>query len=377
MKKLLSKNKILAISIIIIFGLLSVLSSKEIIKPIEELDTPNSIGWDIEGCSGGNVQYSIPINAYEYKDNRKSGVKVVTGTGINLSDTRIDRQRGSNKIFILGTERANIISEAAARNGINYIISVLFGNPFINDNHINMVCSGKAKEVMDFQSKAELSPGEYLEGLIENMQYYSFYSDNYNAIDVVARLKAEGRGICLPYINISNGKLLIDGMALFKADKMIGKIGIKDAMILNILREDSVRGALALTESSKENIGFEAVSKRKVKCNKDKDTGKYQFTIDIGLKGTITANTMYDKLLEDPKVQDHFKMDMEKELEEKCTDFIGKMQKEYKTDFLELGRVAAAKYGRQKEKDWDKVVSDSEIKVNIKVKVILLNRGQY
>lgn len=345
-------------------------------KSVEELDTPNSIGWDIEGCSGGNVQYSIPINVYEYKDYKKSGVKVITGTGINLEDTRIDRQRRSNNTFLVGTERANIISEETARYGIDYLVNLLYSNPLINDNHINVVYSGKAKEVMQYQSNGGLSPGEYLEGLIDNMQYYCFYSDNYNGIDVVTRLKAEGRNFCLPYINISQGKLQVDGMALFKGDKMIEKIDIKDAMTLNLLKENNVRGALSLTKNSKENIGFEAVSKRKVKCNKDKKTGKYDYTINIDLKGTITANTLYKDISKDPKVQEQFQKDMEKDVEGRCMDFIGKMKKEYKTDLLELGRISAAKYGRLKEKDWDEIVCDSDIKVNVNVKVTLLNRGE-
>lgn len=377
MEKLVTSKQKITIGFIILCIIIALFSHTEIVKPIEELNTPNAIGWDIEGCSGGNVEYSIPINAYQYKGYQKSGVIVLTGTGINLSDTRIDRQRRSNKIFLLGTERANIISEATARYGINYLTNVLYSNPLINDNHIDMVCAGKAKDIMEFQSQAELSPGEYLEGLIENMQYYSFYSNNYNEIDVVTRLKAEGRNLCLPYLAIKEGKLQIDGMALFKKDKMIDKIDIKDAMTLNLLKEDNVRGALAITKNSKESIGFEAESKRKVKCKKDKKTGRYEFEINIGLRGVVTGNTLYKDLLKDPKVLDEFRKDMDKEVETRCQGFVEKMQKEYKTDLLELGRVGAAKYGRLKEKDWDEIVSNSDIKVHAEVKVILLNRGEY
>ena len=53
------------------------------------------------------------------------------------------------------------------------------------------------------------------------------------------------------------------------------------------------------------------------------------------------------------------------------------MKNEYKVDCLQLGWVAAAKYGRDTGVDWDEVVSNSDIKVNVKVNVDKVGRGQY
>ena len=377
MKKIISRNQKIVIAAIGIIIMLVLFSTKDFSKPLEELDIPNCIGWDIEKEVDNNIRYTIPINVFIYKNYTQSGTVVHSGSGKDLAETRIDRQRRSNKIFLLGTERVNIISEKTARYGIEQLDNILFSNPLINDNHITIVCEGKAEDIMKYQSKEYSSPGEYLEGLVENMQNYSFYSENYKAIDIMVRQKAEGRSISLPYVLINDGKLQIEGMAIFKKDKMIGRLNIKDAAILNILKEDGVRGALSIDDSSNNSISYEAVTKKKVKCVKNKDTGKYEYTINIEFNGNIESNTLYKDLLTKPKVQEKFQEDMENDIENKCNRFIEKMQKEYKTDLLELGRFSAAKYGRNKEKDWDEVVSNSKIKVIAEVKIKLLNRSEY
>ena len=53
------------------------------------------------------------------------------------------------------------------------------------------------------------------------------------------------------------------------------------------------------------------------------------------------------------------------------------MQHEYKVDCLELDREAAAAFGRNPKTDWDNIVCNSDIIVNVKVKVDNLRRGQF
>ncbi len=57
--------------------------------------------------------------------------------------------------------------------------------------------------------------------------------------------------------------------------------------------------------------------------------------------------------------------------------FINKMQNEYKVDVLNLGSVAAAKYGRNTGVNWDDVVSNSEIELDINMRLIRGARGTF
>ncbi|MCS4470495.1 hypothetical protein JQ032_12725 [Clostridium botulinum] len=53
------------------------------------------------------------------------------------------------------------------------------------------------------------------------------------------------------------------------------------------------------------------------------------------------------------------------------------MQNEYKVDALNLGSVAAAKYGRNTGVDWNQIVSDSEIELDINMRLIRGGRGTF
>ena len=86
---------------------------------------------------------------------------------------------------------------------------------------------------------------------------------------------------------------------------------------------------------------------------------------------------MYEGLDKDPKVLKKLEEDLALKLKEMCNEFINKMQQEYGRDFLELGWIGAAKFGRGKGTNWDEAVSKAKIEVNTKVEIGRLGRGKY
>jgi hypothetical protein len=165
-------------------------------------------------------------------------------------------------------------------------------------------------------------------------------------------------------------------MAIFSNDKMVGFVDTQKSKTLNMLKNNNAHGTLSLQKNSKEYIDFNAmVGKRKVKCYKHGD--KYSFIIDLKFTGTVINNEMYVGMMEDINKTKEFEKDMEKKIKKECDDFIRVMKSDYKIDCLELGREAAAKYGRQKHIDWNEVISSADIKVNVEVKADLQGRGDY
>lgn len=76
-------------------------------------------------------------------------------------------------------------------------------------------------------------------------------------------------------------------------------------------------------------------------------------------------------------MQKKFIKDMEDSTKKMCEDFLQKSKARWNTDFLGLGKFAVAKYGRHSGVDWNKVVPESDIYVNVKVKVQGQGRGDY
>ena len=179
----------------------------------------------------------------------------------------------------------------------------------------------------------------------------------------------------MPYIEKTDKGIEITGMALFKKDKMVTKINIDELKIMNMLKENDVKGILTIQKNANEYINYYATSKRKIFCTKE--GSKYKFTINIDLKGDIIADTLYKNLQDSPKKDAEFNKKMAEEVKKKCYDFIAKMKNQYKVDCLDLGQVAAAKYGRQTGVDWNSIVCNSQIEVNVKVKIQKTGRGDY
>jgi Ger(x)C family germination protein len=346
--------------------------------PIENLGIISGIGMDINYTSPEAVEYGAPISVYSYIQNAATTNIVHTGVGSTLQKAQENRQLKFNKKFLMGLEKVVVISEAAATYSIRPRLEIFFTSPNINDTSLTAICKGTSEDMLKLNIKGYPSSSDYIEGMIRHATNLNFFSDNYKVMDMYVRVDAEGRSLVLPYIEVHDNTPMITGMALFDKDKMKVKIEINDIKPLNLLRENNVRGNLNLQKNPDEYIDFYCTSKRKVKC--EKINNKYNFSVDLSIIGNVVENSLYVNMQSDSKVKEKFEKDMAKATEKMCMDFIAKMQSQYKLDAIELGRVAAATFGRGTGINWNEIICNPDltnIKVNVKVKVDNMGRGDY
>ncbi|MGH4123286.1 MAG: Ger(x)C family spore germination protein [Clostridium sp.] len=357
------------------------------VTPMEQLNIAASFGYDIVRELNGNVQYSIPFTIYDFKKKEKEssrriaekaeiteqGSTNVKSKAGSIGETREQRQLNSSKPIIIGTEKIAIISSDSAKYGIKDIINILFANAKTNDRGVFSICKGKAEDIMRFNVEGYPSSADYMSGIIGNAARYNFLYNNYTLLNIYVALESEGENLVLPYQEIKDEKISITGMALFKGDKMAYVLPMNEGKIMNMLREKTGKGILSLQEDPAKYISYDAVVKRKVKCNKKE--GKYEFSIELDFKGDIINNTLYKDMKKENESE--FEELMEKKIENMCYGFLDKMKNVYKIDCLNLGMVAAAKYGRETGVDWNEEVCNADIKVNVVVKIDKIGIGQY
>lgn len=341
---------------------------------IENLEIPVGVGTDIKK-SPVNTIYDVPILTYTFEEGNKVTSSLIHGEASTIGETREDRQLKSSKRFLLGLNRLFVFSEETARNGIKPFIDICFNNPEINDKAVCIICKGTASHILEYKPKGYNSSVEYIEGMVKNLRQFNFFPMEYSIIDIILRMDAEGRTALLPYVEIDNEGLKTTGLAIFDKDKMVAKTNMEETRIINILKENNVKGTLTLKQNSKQYINFYATSKRKIKCSKE--NGKYKFIINLKINGDIINNELYKNMYQSKDKVKKFENDMNIYVEKLCNSSINTIKNEYKIDVLDLGRVAAAKYGKNKNIDWNKVVSNSDIKVNVSVKVANEGRGDY
>lgn len=366
--------KFLGIIIIIVF--LSYYARQgEVVRSSEDLAMPIGIGYDLKGKSGDEVIYSIPVSYYTFGIDGEVKNTVRIGEGSFVLETRSDRQRKVDKKFFQGLEKVYIFGEEVAKDGISNIIEGLFNSPVINDHGLVTVCKGKSKDMLEYNKEGAISSSDFIEGLIKNLRFSYFFSDDFKMTDIFVKSLGEGRRIVLPYIEITNEGIIATALAVFKKDRMVLKLDLNDAKIMNLLSDTKGSGELTLADSTYKFISASGKPKRKVYINKEED--KYKFLINLTVNLEVVYNRQEVDIFESSQALKLFKDRMSKEIEKQGKEFIDKMQNVYKLDLLELGRIAAAKYDRRTGVDWDEVVSNSQIDLNVNVIVSKQGKGNY
>lgn len=368
------KSKKYLLLTIIIIGSIFYFQSGVTYVPAEELSILSVIGMDITEDGNGNKTYSVPIALYNFNTSPKITSFVITGKGDTLGETRESRQLKLDKKLLLGLEKVVLASEETARYGIEPWLDILFSNPNVNDTGYFVVCKGKTEDMMNLKINGYPSSGDYIEGIVRHSTEQSFFPKKYELMDVYHSLVSEGKNISAPYIEVVDNLPMITGLALFDKDKMVRKIDLKESKAMNLLRDNNVRGTITIEDNPQKYVDVYVTSKRKVRVSREGD--KYAFNIDINMDGYILSNLVYESPNQDPKILKNIGSGVEREVKEITEEFIEKMQNEYKIDCLNLGSYAAAKFGRRMGMDWNEVVSNADINVNVKAKIDIRSRGQ-
>ena len=340
---------------------------------VENMAVIVGIGYDVQH-EGSHIIYDIPFLTYTFEGKDKIMTRVVSGKSISLGETRETRQVKSGRSITLGLSKLFVFSQDTAQLGLKNALDILHNNPDINDRAICVVCKGKATDILNYPIQGYQSSADYIESMVKNLKQYNFFSMQYSVTDLIVRAKAEGRNSLLPYIEIKDNSIETTGLAIFKKDKMVAKADMEETKIINMLKENNVKGMLTIQNGSK-YINCYTTSKSMITCSKTDD--KYKFVINLNLKGNIISNELYDNIETDPSVIKRFEDDMTNQVQKMSNDFINKSKCQYKTDVLDLGRVAAAKYGRSTGTNWDEVVCNSDIEVNVKFAVNGEGRGDF
>ena len=251
---------IISISCIILY---LIFNSSEGNLAIEKVDVCSGISFDIIASSPVN-EYNVGASVYTFPQKNEVSSLILDAFGKNIPDTRSNRSTISSKQFLLGLQKVFIFSEAVATYGINPIADIWFSNQQMNDSTWSVVCKDNAIDMLKFKSKDFASSADQIDGIIERSTEQHFMSNDYKVVDMYARVGSEGRNLVIPYIEILNNKITLTGMAVFKKDKMVEKVPMKEASYLNILRNNKVKGTLTLQKDSLHLISTYGESKRKV-----------------------------------------------------------------------------------------------------------------
>lgn len=328
-----------------------------------------------DGKTRISVQIFIPraITSGETGEDPSLGSTFVReGIGENLANAvsmlQINVPRklfwGQCKLYIFGNEQA----ESGIRNEIDYLTR----HPGPRGNSFLYVSEGEAKEILTLIPPLERYSGEALRkltkaesGMITTLR------------DVDMGLMGDSKSVSMPYIKKLRSKEnvrkphetipIIEGAAVFKEDKMVGTLNMKEARGLLWLKKDVKRSTVSVKLKGEDGEISMTPTLGRIEFSPYIKEDKWNMNLTISIEGDIVQNETHLNLM-DENIIKRIEKEYEEVLKERVLQTAKKLQKELRTDVINFGRRFHQKYPKEwnKVKDrWDEKFQEVDVKITV------------
>ncbi|HEK9101168.1 TPA: Ger(x)C family spore germination protein [Bacillus pseudomycoides] len=211
------------------------------------------------------------------------------------------------------------------------------------------ISKDRAEKILQQSSKPEKLPAKYIDLLADHADVNAFMLEAVRLGDLQEMMIAK-RSFVLPVLQLTKQGVKMEGAAVFKGvnNKLIGLLTGKDTQGLNYIIGKKATGFMTIRKEKK-TITYE-IHKLSRKIHASFTNPRHpKFTVDIYPEGVLAeaylggSGTMWNE----KKMNTY----ISKEMENTAMRTIKKMQKDFKTDVLELGEY----YKRHNYKEWKKI----------------------
>jgi spore germination protein len=202
-------------------------------KLLERVGLVTLIGYDV----GKEESVETTAVVRQVGTELQSKVVIITAENETSQGTRAKINRRAAKKIMNGQLRGVLFGEEFAKAGIGHYIDTLLKNPAMSGGVIMAVVEGETRPLLEFQYPDIEDIGDYI---------YKLLDQNIKSEQVVSSILHEvaydyysaGKDIALPIIKRDKELVEISGIALFKKDKMIGKLSVDDSFYVKLFRDD-------------------------------------------------------------------------------------------------------------------------------------------
>ncbi|TRZ36876.1 Ger(x)C family spore germination protein [Niallia circulans] len=274
-----------------------------------------------------------------------------------------------------------VINEEVAKEGIGDVIDFFTRNPELRMRTWVAVTPQTASEVISTVTSLEIIPGEALAKLfryttISNQAPRTVIMDVLSAYlsestePLLARLDFEKSKIDskAPDKGAQANQVVLAGAGVFKEDKLIGILKPEELRGVLIFREkiDSGVAVVGCPDNTNTPLSVELTNQSFDVKPKYKDGNiSYDAAFQAKIR-VVEAGCALD--LSDEKQVKKLESSVDKELTSQINTTIAKIQKDYKSDVLELGKVFQNKYPyewKHYASSWEEIFP--EVKINLQV----------
>lgn len=275
----------------------------------------------------------------------------VSAVGLNISMAIMQLNEKLQYEIFLGHVRAIIFSEDVAKEGILRYLNYFRNNPDFRRLSYIMISEDKAEDVLNTYPKTAIIQGVYLMNMVEtavkkgNMPDIPF-------IEFVIRLVDKGIDPVAIMINSFENKIKFSGLAVFKGERMVGKMNIEEGWSFIQLAEKK-QGGLEVVRDVKDELGRVTIFFSGIQSNLRPmltEDDNFLFKVDLDFEGRAISQetpTDYSNQILFNELEQRVSNEVKRELEV----LFYKIQKKYNSDIFGFGEMVRA----YMPKEWDKI----------------------
>ncbi|WP_342505723.1 Ger(x)C family spore germination protein [Sporosarcina sp. FSL K6-2383] len=315
----------------------------------------------------------------------QSKVVIITSENETSQGTRVKVNYRAAEKLMSGQLRGTLFGEEFAENGIGHYIDTLMKNHTLSERMLLAVVEGETRPLLEYQYPEIDEIGEHIYKLLDqNIKSEQVVSSTLH--EVAYDYYSIGRDIALPIIKKDEELVAISGIALFRKDKMKGKLPIEDSFFIKLSRNDYQNGTLeikikgddfpaSLIEGDPEEIFlvFDPIkTQRDVKLVNPTTP---EFDVHLKVQARL-LEIRPDVNIENPEKMVKFEKAIGKKLESEISRVIAYCQ-EMDSDVFGYGDLyrSSVRHSELTEEKWHEMYK--EMKVNVKVDFRLLRSGVF
>ncbi|HEY2494581.1 MAG TPA: Ger(x)C family spore germination protein [Paenibacillus sp.] len=301
--------------------------------------------------------------------------------GKTVGLANLEDQRGNSRTLNYSHRRSLLIGEDMAREGIASMMDASMRIPQNRLLSMVAVTEGPAYNVLNSDAPMEQFPIEMVRELIVNNTKKPI-----TIKDLLNDLLSEGIDPVLPIFKVGDsvppkvGKpqknIEIDGLAVFKGDRMVGTLKKDMATVTTIAMNQNKNLEMKIPAPKGTGILLVGFSENDVKMTPNIQGDNVKMTIHIHMRGRVTENASNYSPSEDIAMNELGQV-TEEQITQDLTKALAIIQQQYHADILGFGQSIHHK----KPKEWKRLKDRWDdlyplVKVEIKADVLIETEGQ-
>ncbi|WP_026689697.1 Ger(x)C family spore germination protein [Alteribacter aurantiacus] len=335
---------------------------------IDELQLIHAAGYDY--IDGEQVEATVSVPSYKGANQKNPGViesETISAIGNTSKDIRSQMDSKSPKKLENSKLASVLYSRKLSEGGIFELIDTFSRDPSVGQRMLLLVYEGNTRSLLESHLTIEPEISRYITELVEqNTEYTDLPKTNIHVF--LYRYHQEGMDPFLPFLGMSEDKLQVKGLAIFKGDKMVSTISMDESFLFKALVETFSTGTYEI-QLDKEDYATFMNLKARTKYSLHYEVGLPVLTAKVKAEGALSEYS--GKTLDENKIQE-FQVKLKEELKTEIEQLVKKFQ-ELDVDPLGLGFQV-----KTRTRDWDMDRWASlypDLKVNVEVETTITHGG--